>query len=262
MKVILLSGGFGTRISEESHIRPKPMVEIGGQPILWHIMKHYYAHGFDEFIVCAGYKQNIIKEYFGSYHLYGADILFDFSKPGEIIVRNSSTENWKVMVADTGLKTMTGGRIRRVREYIGNEPFMLTYGDGLSDVDIPALLDFHRKNGKLLTLTAVQPAGRFGVLDIDENNNIKRFAEKSKQDVGWINGGFMVVEPAVLDYIEGDQTVWEREPLERLSAEGQLAAYKHSGFWRPMDTLKDKNELTALWTSLKAPWALWNKTIV
>lgn len=257
MKVVLLAGGFGTRISEESHLKPKPMIEIGGQPILWHIMKEYSAYGFNEFVICAGYKQQVIKEYFANYYLHRSDITFDFTAQNEMVVHNNVAEPWKVSIVDTGLNTMTGGRIKRVRDYIGNDTFMLTYGDGVCDINIKELYDFHKKSGKLATMTAIQPGGRFGTLDIDESNTIERFSEKRKEDGGWINGGYMVIEPQVIDYIDGDQTVFEREPLERLAAEGQLQAYKHDGFWQCMDTLRDKNLLEELLEQNKAPWKIW-----
>ena len=250
MKVVLLAGGFGTRISEESHLKPKPMIEIGGQPILWHIMKEYSSYGFNEFVICAGYKQQVIKEYFANYYLHRSDITFDFTAQNEMVVHNNVAEPWKVSIVDTGLNTMTGGRIKRVRDYIGNDTFMLTYGDGVCDINI-------KESGKLATMTAIQPGGRFGTLDIDESNTIERFSEKRKEDGGWINGGYMVIEPQVIDYIDGDQTVFEREPLERLAAEGQLQAYKHDGFWQCMDTLRDKNLLEELLEQNKAPWKIW-----
>lgn len=257
MKVVLLAGGFGTRISEESYLKPKPMIEIGGQPILWHIMKEYSSYGFNEFVICAGYKQQVIKEYFANYYLHRSDITFDFTAQNEMVVHNNVAEPWKVSIVDTGLNTMTGGRIKRVRDYIGNDTFMLTYGDGVCDINIKELYDFHKKSGKLATMTAIQPGGRFGTLDIDESNTIERFSEKRKEDGGWINGGYMVIEPQVIDYIDGDQTVFEREPLERLAAEGQLQAYKHDGFWQCMDTLRDKNLLEELLEQNKAPWKIW-----
>ena len=257
MKVVLLAGGFGTRISEESHLKPKPMIEIGGQPILWHIMKEYSSYGFNEFVICAGYKQQVIKEYFANYYLHRSDITFDFTAQNEMVVHNNVAEPWKVSIVDTGLNTMTGGRIKRVRDYIGNDTCMLTYGDGVCDINIKELYDFHKKSGKLATMTAIQPGGRFGTLDIDESNTIERFSEKRKEDGGWINGGYMVIEPQVIDYIDGDQTVFEREPLERLAAEGQLQAYKHDGFWQCMDTLRDKNLLEELLEQNKAPWKIW-----
>lgn len=258
MKVVLLAGGFGTRISEESQNRPKPMIEIGGMPILWHIMKLYSHYGFNEFIICCGYKAYAIKEYFANYFLHHSDVTFDFtSGKNEISIHNHATEPWKVTLVDTGLHTMTGGRVRRIRDYVGNEPFMLTYGDGVSDVDISDLLRAHQASGKLATLTAYQPNNRFGVLDIGEDDSIRDFREKTRADGDWINAGFMVLEPAVFDYIEGDSTVLEREPLEQIARSGQLNAYKHEGFWQCMDTLRDKQLLEKLWAENTAPWKVW-----
>lgn len=257
MKVVLLAGGFGTRISEESHLKPKPMLEIGDQPILWHIMKSYSYYGYNEFIICAGYKQHIIKEYFADYYLHRSDITFDFTKGNAMTIHSNIAEPWKVTVVDTGLNTMTGGRIKRIREHIGNETFMMTYGDGVCDIDLNKLETFHKTNGRLATLTAVQPGGRFGTLEISENNTISRFAEKRKEDGGWINGGFMVLEPQVFDYIAGDSTTFEREPLEKLSAESQLSAYEYNGFWQCMDTLRDKQALEELLEKGQAPWKKW-----
>ncbi len=258
MKVVILAGGFGTRISEESHLKPKPMIEIGNQPILWHIMKEYSAYGFNEFVICAGYKQQVIKEYFANYYLHRSDITFDFTAENSMVVHNNVAEPWKVTLVDTGLNTMTGGRIRRVREYIGGETFMLTYGDGVCDIDLAKLYEFHRRSGKLATMTAIQPGGRFGTMDIAGDNAVERFSEKRKEDGGWINGGYMVLEPKVIDYIEGDDTTFEREPLERLAAEGQLQAYKHDGFWQCMDTLRDKTMLDGLLEEDRAPWKVWD----
>lgn len=258
MKVVILAGGFGTRISEESHLKPKPMIEIGNQPILWHIMKEYSAYGFNEFVICAGYKQQVIKEYFANYYLHRSDITFDFTAENSMVVHNNVAEPWKVSVVDTGLNTMTGGRIQRVREYIGGETFMLTYGDGVCDIDLAKLYEFHRRSGKLATMTAIQPGGRFGTMDIAGDNAVERFSEKRKEDGGWINGGYMVLEPKVIDYIEGDDTTFEREPLERLAAEGQLQAYKHDGFWQCMDTLRDKTMLDGLLEENRAPWKVWD----
>lgn len=257
MKVVLLAGGFGTRISEESMVKPKPMIEINGQPILWHIMKEYSYYGFNEFIICAGYKQQVIKEYFANYYLYRSDITFDFSKDNKITTHNNVAEPWKVTIVDTGLNTLTGGRIKRVKDYIGNEPFLLTYGDGVCDVNIRDVVEFHKKHGKLATMTAVQPGGRFGTLEINSKGTVERFAEKKKEDGGWINGGYMVLEPEVLDYIDGDQTTFEKEPMERLSEEGQLVAYKFNGFWQCMDTMKEKLYLEQLLTDGTAPWKVW-----
>lgn len=259
MKVVILAGGLGTRISEESHLKPKPMIEIGGQPILWHIMKEYSHYGFNEFIICAGYKQQVIKEFFRTYYLYRSDITFDFTQGNVREIHNNVAEPWKVTIVDTGLNTMTGGRIKRVKDYIGNEPFMLTYGDGVCDVNIQELLEFHKKGNKLATMTAIQPGGRFGTLEIGKDGSIERFAEKRKEDGGWINGGYMVLEPEVIDYIDGDATTFEREPLERLSNEGQLQAYKYNGFWQCMDTMRDKQQLEEMIETKKAPWMAWEK---
>lgn len=257
MKVVILAGGLGTRISEESHLKPKPMIEIGDAPILWHIMKYYSSFGFNDFVICCGYKGYVIKEYFADYYLHRSDITFDFSNNNEMIIHNNIAEPWRVTVVDTGLNTMTGGRIKRVKEYLDNETFMMTYGDGVSDVDLNKLLEFHREKKSAATITAIQPGGRFGVLDIDEDQRVNRFAEKAKEDGGWINGGFMVLEPEVIDYIDGDDTFFEREPLERLARDGKLAAYKHDGFWKCMDTLRDKQTLEYLWNTNQAQWKKW-----
>ena len=259
MKVVLLAGGLGTRISEESHLRPKPMIEIGGQPILWHIMKEYSHYGFNEFIICAGYKQQVIKEYFNEYYLHRSDITFDFSQENAKIIHSNAAEPWKVTIVDTGLNTLTGGRIKRVRDYIGDETFMMTYGDGVCDINIQKLLEFHKQGRKKATMTAIQPGGRFGTLEIDKENVIESFAEKRKEDGGWINGGYMVLEPEVIDYIEGDYTTFEREPLEQLSEEGELLAYKHEGFWQYMDTMRDKQQLEEMIENKTAPWMVWEK---
>ncbi len=256
MKVVILAGGFGTRISEESHLRPKPMVEVGGMPVLWHVMKYYSSFGLNEFIICAGYKQNVIKEWFADYYINHSDVTFDFVKKEKITVHATESDPWRVTVVDTGLNTMTGGRIKRIGRYLDDEPFCMTYGDGVSNVDIAKELEFHKKHGKLATLTAVHPDSRFGVLDI-QSNQIMAFREKSDADVGWINGGFMILDPKVLDYIEGDSTVFERDPLEKLVADGQLMAFRHRGFWQCMDTLRDKERLEGLWNSKKAPWKRW-----
>lgn len=256
MKVVLLAGGFGTRISEESHLKPKPMIEIGDQPILWHIMKHYSSYGYNEFIICAGYKQHLIKQYFADYYLHRSDITFDFSNGGEMTIHSNVSEPWKVTVVDTGLNSMTGGRVKRIQPYIGNEPFMLTYGDGVSDVDIGKLVSFHKAHGKLVTMTAIRPEGRFGVLDL-EGNSIKAFREKSQEDMGYINGGFMVLQPEIFDYIEGDSTIFERAPLEAVANKDELMAYRHDGFWQCMDTQRDKQKLEELWESGNAPWRNW-----
>ena len=253
MKAVILAGGYGTRISEESHLRPKPMIEIGGMPILWHIMKWYSKFGINEFIICAGYKQDVIKEWFANYFIHTSDITFDFTKGREVIVHKQNVEPWKVTVVDTGLDTMTGGRIKRVQKYIGNETFCLTYGDGVCDVDIAALIEFHKQGGRVATLTGVQPEGRFGIMDI-EGDQIFSFREKDKEDVGWINGGFMVLEAIVFDYIVGDTTTFEREPLEKLAQIGQLGCYRHYGFWQCMDTLRDKEKLEKMILENCAPW--------
>lgn len=258
MKVVILAGGFGTRISEESHLKPKPMIEIGEKPILWHIMKGYSHYGYNDFIICCGYKQHIIKEYFADYYLYNSDVTFDFGNENNMIIHNNVSEPWKVTLVDTGLYTLTGGRIKRIQKYIGNEPFMLTYGDGVSDINIAKLVEFHETMGKLATLTAVHVGQRFGVLDIDrETKNIRAFREKSSADGSRISAGFMVLEPQIFDYIEGDQTVFEKEPLERLAKEGQLNAYKHNGFWQCMDTQREKEQLENMWSSGHAPWKVW-----
>lgn len=257
MKVVMLAGGFGTRISEESHLRPKPMIEIGGQPILWHIMKYYSSFGYHEFVICAGYKQEVIKEYFANYYLHRSDVTFDFSENGKMTVHNNVSEPWKVTVVDTGLNTMTGGRVKRIQPYIGDEPFMLTYGDGVADVDLDALVAFHRAHGKFATLTGVNVTQRFGILDIDRDGAINEFREKKRADGGVINGGYMVLEPEVFDYIEGDETIFEQTPLNRLAAEGQLDAYQHEGFWRCMDTQREKEQLEKLIENGHAPWIKW-----
>jgi glucose-1-phosphate cytidylyltransferase len=257
MKVVILAGGYGTRISEESHLKPKPMIEIGGKPILWHIMKYYSHFGHNEFIICLGYKGYVIKEFFADYYLHTSDITFDFKNHNCMEVHNNYSEPWKVTLIDTGLETMTGGRIKRVQSYVGDETFMMTYGDGVSDIDLHALLEFHKKNGKLATMSAIQPKGRFGILDIGDANQISSFREKPQWDDDWINGGFMVLEPQVFDYIEGDCTVFEKEPLEGLSGKGQLYAYQHKGFWQCMDTQRDKNLLESLIEQKTAPWMVW-----
>lgn len=257
MKAVILAGGYGTRISEESAIRPKPMVEIGNRPILWHIMKIYSAHGINEFIICCGYKGHMIKEYFANYYLHHADVTFDM-RENRMTVHHTAIEPWQVTLVDTGEKTMTGGRIKRIQPYVGDETFCLTYGDGVSDVDIRALIAYHREQGVTVTLTAVQPPGRFGAFTLAEDQSlIASFKEKPSGDGAYINGGFFVVEPAAFELIAGDDTVWEREPLEQLALSGQLAAYRHHGFWHPMDTLRDKNYLEELWQSGKAPWKIW-----
>lgn len=257
MKVVILAGGLGTRISEESYLKPKPMIEVGDAPILWHIMKYYSSYGFNEFIICCGYKGYVIKEYFADYYLHRSDVTFDFANNNEMIIHNNVAEPWKVTVVDTGLHTMTGGRLKRIQKYVGDQTFMMTYGDGVSDIDLDALLEFHRVHKKAATLTAIQPGGRFGVLDIDDNETVRQFSEKAKEDGGWINAGFMVLEPEVFDYIEGDDTFFEKEPLENLALDGKLAAYRHEGFWKCMDTMRDKGMLDELWNSGQAPWKRW-----
>lgn len=257
MKVVILAGGFGTRISEESHLKPKPMIEIGEKPILWHIMKMYSAYGFNEFVICCGYKQHVIKEWFADYYLHNSNITFDFTQENKMIVHNNVLEPWKVTLVDTGLNTMTGGRIKRVKEYLDGDTFMLTYGDGVADVNIRELLEYHHSHGKMATITAAQPGGRFGILDIQNDGTITNFKEKKKEDGGWINAGFMVLEPSIIDLIEGDQTVFEKEPLVEAARMGQLNAYRHKGFWQCMDTLREKNLLEALWQSGQAPWKIW-----
>jgi len=256
MKVVLLAGGFGTRISEESHLKPKPMIEIGEKPIIWHIMKLYSHYGFNDFIICLGYRGYIIKEYFANYFLHQSDITIDL-KENRIETHNSKAESWKVTLVDTGLNTSTGGRIRRVRKYVEDGTFMFTYGDGIGDIDVAGLASFHKKHGKLATITAVQPPGRFGAMILENNNNVLSFQEKPKGDGAWINGGFFVLEPEIFDYIENDDVPWESRPLERLSADGQLAAHKHYGFWKPMDTMRDRTELESLWNSGTPPWKIW-----
>ena len=256
MKSVILAGGLGTRISEETHLKPKPMIEIGGKPILWHIMKLYSAHGVDEFIICCGYKGYVIKEYFANYFLHMSDVTFDMAS-NDMQVHQRNAEPWRVTLVDTGEETMTGGRLRRVRDYIGEEDFCFTYGDGVADVDITDTIRFHRNHGKLATLTATQPPGRFGSLSMNADS-ITSFQEKPDGDGGWINGGFFVLSPKVLDYIDGDSAVWERQPMERLASEGQFAAYRHRGFWQPMDTLRDKMHLEELWAGGHAPWKIWS----
>lgn len=257
MKVVILAGGFGTRISEESHLKPKPMIEIGDKPILWHIMKIYSHYGYNDFIICCGYKGYVIKEYFADYYLHCSDVTFDFTNDNKMIIHNNIAEPWKVTLVDTGLYTQTGGRIKRIQPYVGDERFMLTYGDGVSDVNINELVNFHNKSNKIATLTAIQPGGRFGVLDIDNDYSVRRFAEKKHDDGGWINGGFMVLEPSIFDYIEGDETVFESGTLEKLASEGQLLAYRHINFWKCMDTQRDKGYLENVWREGKAPWKIW-----
>jgi glucose-1-phosphate cytidylyltransferase len=256
MKVVILAGGFGTRLSEETHLRPKPMVDIGDKPILWHIMKIYSSYGYNDFVICLGYKGYMIKEYFANYFIHQSDLTIDLTN-NTIETHHSKAEPWKVTLVDTGKESMTGGRIKQIQKYVGNEPFLLTYGDGVGNVDIAALVDDHRRNQKLVTVTAVQPSGRFGALNLAENNQVNSFLEKPKGDGSWINGGFFVCQPEVFNYLDSDSTVWEREPMERIAAEGQLQAFKHVGFWKPMDTLRDKQELEQAWESGIAPWKRW-----
>jgi len=257
MKTVILAGGFGTRISEQSHLKPKPMIEIGDKPILWHIMKSYSAHGLNDFIICCGYKQYVIKEYFADYYLHNSDITFDFRDKNSMEIHNNTAEPWRVTLVDTGLNTMTGGRVKRIQKYVGNEAFTLTYGDGVSDVNISKLVEFHKSHGKIATITTVNVGQRFGVLEIEKDGEISAFREKSDDDGSFINGGFMVFNPKVFDYIDSDETILERTPLERLVSEGQLMAYKHEGFWQCMDTQRDKQELDMLWESGQAPWRKW-----
>jgi glucose-1-phosphate cytidylyltransferase len=256
MKAVILAGGLGTRISEETSVRPKPMVEIGGKPILWHILKIYSHYGINDFIICCGYKGYIIKEYFANYFLHSSDVTIDISK-NSMAVHQLNAEPWKVTLVETGETTLTGGRLARVRDYIGDETFCLTYGDGVSDVKLDELMSFHEKGGKLATVTAVQPPGRFGLLDVDGERMVKGFQEKPEGDGGWINGGFFILEPGIFPYIDGDQTIWEQTPLKQLAASGQLQAYKHHGFWQPMDTLRDRHLLEELWSAGRAPWKVW-----
>lgn len=256
MKVVILAGGLGTRLSEETELKPKPMVEIGGKPIIWHIMKIYSHYGFNDFVVCLGYKGYVIKEWFSNYFLHMSDVTIDLQN-NNMEVHENYAEPWKITMIDTGMDTMTGGRVKRIQKYVGNETFMFTYGDGVGDVDIKKLLEFHKQSGKKATLTAVQPFGRFGSLALDGSDSVLAFQEKPKGDGAWINGGFFVLEPAVFAYIDGDETIWERDPLEKLSRDGQLSACKHTGFWQPMDTLRDKFHLQELWDSGNAPWKKW-----
>jgi glucose-1-phosphate cytidylyltransferase len=259
MKAVILAGGLGTRLSEETHLKPKPMVDIGGRPILWHILKIYSAHGINEFIICAGYKGYVIKEYFANYFLHMSDVTFNMNS-NEMEVHRKKAEPWKVTIVDTGDATMTGGRLARVASHLGAEPFCFTYGDGVADINVTDLVAFHRAHGKAATLTAVQPPGRYGALGFSSTDEklVRQFQEKPEGDGAWINGGFFVLDPSVLDYIkDGDRTIWEREPLEGLARDGQLAAYRHQGFWRPMDTLRDRMELEAMWEGGEAPWKSW-----
>jgi glucose-1-phosphate cytidylyltransferase len=256
MKAVILAGGIGTRISEESAVRPKPMIEIGGKPILWHIMKIYAANGITDFVICLGYKGYLIKEYFANYFLHLSDVTIDLTT-NEVKIHQNSSEPWKVSLIDTGEDTMTGGRIKRISSYLDdNEPFCLTYGDGVANIDIRGLISFHKKQGSLATLTAVQPPGRFGALDLQENR-IRGFQEKPHGDGGWVNGGFFVCSKKVISYIENDQTIWERQPMQQLAQENELSGWMHHGFWQPMDTLRDKNLLEELWQKNEAPWKVW-----
>ena len=256
MKVVILAGGFGTRLSEETDIKPKPMVEIGGKPILWHIMKTYSSFGFDEFVILLGYRGYVIKEYFANYFLHQSDVTIDLSDNSMNVHQNNS-ESWKVTLLDTGLNTMTGGRIKRAKEHIGGESFLLTYGDGVADIDIAELVDFHKQHGKKITMTAVQAAGRYGALELKEDSLVSKFIEKPKGDGAWINGGFFVCDPSVLEYIDDDSTVFEEEPLTRAADGGEIFARKHYGFWQCMDTLRDKEHLCKLWDDDSAPWRVW-----
>lgn len=257
MKAVILAGGLGTRLSEETAVRPKPMVEVGGRPILWHILKIYSAHGIHDFVVCCGYRGEVIKDYFANYYLRSSDVTFDLEH-NRIEVHNRTSEPWRVTLVDTGQDTLTGGRIRRVREHVKDGTFCLTYGDGVSNVDITREIAYHREVGATVTMTAVQPEGRFGALSFSEDaRHVSAFKEKPRGDGAWINGGFFVVEPSALDYVEGDATTWEDEPLRTLADEGKLAAFRHDGFWHPMDTLRDKQHLESLWTSGRAPWKVW-----
>ena len=257
MKVVILAGGLGTRLGEETGVRPKPMVGIGGMPILWHIMKIYSHYGFNDFVILTGYKQEVIKEYFVNYYMNNSDVTVDLAT-NNVEVHQNSCEPWKVTMFYTGRNTLTGGRIKKIKNFIGNETFMLTYGDGVADIDINKLVDFHKKSGRLATLTAVQPEGRFGVLKVEDDNSVSNFQEKPKNEDAWINGGFFVLEPGIFDYIpDGDNVIWEQAPLRSLANDGQLNAYKHRGFWRPMDMLKDKEDLNKIWAAGNAPWKVW-----
>ncbi|MDQ8004335.1 MAG: glucose-1-phosphate cytidylyltransferase [Pedobacter sp.] len=256
MKVVILAGGLGTRLSEETVLKPKPMVEIGGMPILWHIMKIYSSHGYNDFVVCLGYKGYVVKEYFANYFLHKSDVTIDLSD-NSINVHDSQAEPWKITLVDTGNESMTGGRVKRIQKHVGNEPFMLTYGDGVSDVNIGELVKFHQSHGKHCTVTSVQPSGRFGALNIGVNKTVESFMEKPKGDGAWINGGFFVCQPEVFSYIQGDKTIFEKEPMENIAKDGQMMAFNHSGFWKPMDTLRDKHELEEDWSNNVAKWKIW-----
>ncbi len=255
MKAVILAGGLGTRISEETQYRPKPLIEIGGMPLLWHIMKTYSSHGISDFVICCGYKGYMIKEYFANYFLHMSDVTFDL-KNNEMNVHRKSAESWNITLVDTGINTMTGGRLKKIQKYVDNETFCFTYGDGLANISITELIEFHKNNNTLATVTAVQPPARFGALELD-GNKVVSFKEKPPGDGNWINGGYFVLEPGVFDYVEGDSTVWEKEPVENLSKNNQLSAYRHSGFWQPLDTLRDKNKLEDLWSSGSPPWKVW-----
>jgi glucose-1-phosphate cytidylyltransferase len=255
VKAVILAGGLGSRLSEETAVRPKPMVDIGGRPMLWHIMKIYAAHGIEDFVICLGYKGYLIKEYFANYYLHNCDVSFDLAT-GDMDVHRSETEPWRVTLVDTGEETMTGGRLKRVLSYVADEDFCFTYGDGVSDIDITALIAFHREQGTSATVTAVQPPGRYGALDL-EGGRVREFEEKPRGDGGWANGGFFVLSPGIGRYLEGDDTVWEQEPMRALAREEQLACYRHDGFWRAMDTMRDRNDLERLWRSGGAPWQIW-----
>jgi len=259
MKVVILAGGLGTRLSEETEIRPKPMIEIGGKPILWHIMKIYSSYGYNDFVICLGYKGYTIKEYFAHYFLHNSDVTFDFANNNERYIHNHSAEPWRVTLIDTGLKTMTGGRVKRIQKYTEGKPFMLTYGDGVGNINIAKLVEYHKSHGKAMTMTSSQPDGRFGALDVDDNNKVLNFLEKPKGDGSWINAGFFVCEQKVFDYIPSDDSVvFEQAPLMNIAKDNEMYAYKHEGFWKPMDTQRDKTELSKLWNSEKAPWKTWD----
>jgi len=255
MKAVILAGGFGTRISEETDVKPKPMIEIGGMPLLWHIMKSYSSYGINEFVICCGYKGYVVKEYFANYFLHMSDVTFDM-KNNKMEVNQKFAESWKVTLVDTGLNTMTGGRLKKIQKYLDNETFCFTYGDGLADIDLKKLINFHKKNNSFATLTAVQPPGKYGALNL-KKNKVTKFEEKPAGDGSWINGGFFVLEPEIFNYLKNDSTVWEKEPLEKMAKQNKVTAYKHSGFWQALDTLRDKNHLQSLWDSNKAPWKIW-----
>ena len=258
MKVVILAGGLGTRISEESHLKPKPMLEIGSKPILWHIMKEYSYYGFNEFVICAGYKQHVIKEWFADYYLYNSDITFDFSNHNEMTIHNNVSEPWKVTIVDTGLNTMTGGRVKRIQKYVGEETFMLTYGDGVCDINIIDLVNFHKIHGKIATITAANIGQRFGVLDIAKDGTVDAFREKNEEDGARVNIGYMVLEPEIFEYISGDETIFEKEPLQSVTDKGELKAYLHNGFWQCMDTKREMDKLNEMWDAGVAPWKKWN----